>query len=364
MVFLLSGTFPGSSTAYRESFAECVTRQPATALNEVGSGTGGEEPGRSRAPRRPAVRPGLPAGLPGRTPFVRILVTGWFSFDPAEVTAGDLLARDTAVRWLTEAGLPHDVAVSANFRRPRDLALHDAHPGDYTDVVFVCGPAAGQPVEEMFGRFPHARRMALDVSVVDGTRRLPLDVIMERDRDGAARPDLSLAAPPAGRRIPVIGVVLAHSQPEYGDHRLEQAHALLAEALAPLDAARVLIETRVHPCDPWLCRTPAQVEAALARCDAVAASRMHGLVLALKAGVPAVGVDPVAGGGKVSRQAEALGWPGVARVGETSPQELSGLLRWCLTAEARTMAARITDRAVPALDDIRARFLALFRPCP
>jgi hypothetical protein len=294
---------------------------------------------------------------------VRILVTGWFSFDPAEVTAGDLLARDTAVRWLTEAGLPHDVAVSANFRRPGDLALDDARPGDYTDVVFVCGPAAGKPVEEMFGRFPQARRMALDVSVVDGTRRLPLDAILERDRAGVARPDLSLAAPPADGRIPVIGVVLAHDQPEYGDHhQLGQAHALLAGALAPLDAARVLIETRVHPCDPWLCRTPAQVEAALARCDAVAASRMHGLVLALKDGVPAVGVDPVAGGGKVSRQAEALGWPGVARVGETSPQELTRLLEWCLTTEARTMAAEIAGRAAPALDDIRDRFVALFRP--
>lgn len=42
---------------------------------------------------------------------------------------------------------------------------------------------------------------------------------------------------------------------------------------------------------------------------------MHGLALALKAGVPALGVDPVAGGGKVSRQAEALGWPAVPASG-------------------------------------------------
>lgn len=301
--------------------------------------------------------------MTGSTPSVRILVTGWFSFDPAEVTAGDLLARDTAVRWLTDAGLPHDVAVSANFRRPGDLALDDARPRDYTDVVFVCGPAAGKPVEEMFGRFPHARRIAVDVSVVDGTSRLPLDAVLERDRDGVARPDLSMAAPPVDRAIPLVGVVLAHEQPEYGDRRrLDEAHRLIAEALAPLDVARVLIETRLHPCDPWLCRTPAQAEAALARCDAVAATRMHGLVLALKAGVPAVGVDPVAGGGKVSRQAEALGWPGVARVGETTPRELSGLLRWCLTAEARTMASEITGRTAAALDDIRDRFVALFGP--
>jgi hypothetical protein len=41
---------------------------------------------------------------------------------------------------------------------------------------------------------------------------------------------------------------------------------------------------------------PGQADAALASCDAVVSTRMHGLVLALRAGVPAVGVDPVPGG--------------------------------------------------------------------
>jgi hypothetical protein len=324
---------------------------------------------------------------------VRILLTGWFSFDLAEVTAGDLLARDTAVRWLTEAGLPHDVAVAENFRRDGDVALDGIDPGRYTDVVFVCGPASGEPVAEMFGRFPDARHLAVDVSVVDGTDRLPLDAVVARDdgtgRDGGAggdgragtggsvwRPDLSLArpggpdtagspadaaGPGAAGAIPVVGVVMAHDQPEYSDrHRLADAHAVLGQALGLLDVARAQLETRLHPCAPDLCRTPAQVESAFARCDAIATTRMHGLVLALKAGVPAVGVDPVLGGGKVSAQAEALGWPGIARVGETSPEELAGLLRWSLSAEARTMTRDAVTRAQPALDETRARFLGLF----
>jgi hypothetical protein len=294
---------------------------------------------------------------------VRILVTGWFSFDEAEITAGDLLARDTAVRWLAESGLPHDVAVAENFRRAGDVGLAQADPGAYTDVVFVCGPAAGDLVTQMFGRFPNARRLALGVSAVDGTERLALDGLLERDSDAAVRPDLSLAAPAAAGPAAVIGVVLVHDQPEYGGrHRLADAHDLLGAALGQVDVARVQLDTRLHQHEPHLCRTPAQVESALARCDAIATTRMHGLALALKTGVPAVGVDPVAGGGKVSAQARALGWPGLARVGETSPAELAGLLRWSLSAEARALAAGIAGHARPALDRLRADFLALFAP--
>jgi hypothetical protein len=294
---------------------------------------------------------------------VRILVTGWFSFDEAEITAGDLLARDTAVRWLGEAGLPHHVAVAENFRRAGEVNLAEIDPGTYTDVLFVCGPASGKLVEEMFGRFPHARRLAVGVSAVDGTERLALDALLERDSDAAVRPDLSLAAPAAtaAGRPAVIGVVLVHDQPEYGDrHRLSEAHALLGAALSRVDVARVQLDTRLHQHEPHLSRTPAQVESALARCDAIATTRMHGLALALKTGVPAVGVDPVAGGGKVSAQARALGWPGIARVGETGPGELAALLRWSLSAEARAMAAAVALHAGPALERLRAELLALF----
>ena len=41
---------------------------------------------------------------------MRTLVAGWFSFTGMNVTAGDVMARDVACRWLHEAGLPFDVA--------------------------------------------------------------------------------------------------------------------------------------------------------------------------------------------------------------------------------------------------------------
>jgi polysaccharide pyruvyl transferase WcaK-like protein len=43
--------------------------------------------------------------------------------------------------------------------------------------------------------------------------------------------------------------------------------------------------------------------------DVVVTTRLHGLVLALKQGVPVLAVDPVAGGARVATQAAAWGWP-------------------------------------------------------
>jgi hypothetical protein len=293
---------------------------------------------------------------------VRILVTGWFSFDEAEITAGDLLARDTAVRWLAESGLPHDVAVAENFRQAGDVSLADADPGAYTDVLFVCGPAAGKPVSEMFGRFPHARRLALGVSAVDGTAGLALGALLERDSDAAVRPDLSLAAPAAEGRPAVIGVVLVHAQPGYGDrHRLPDAHALLGTALSQVDVARVQLDTRLHQNEAHLCRTPAQVESALARCDAIATTRMHGLALS-----PSRPESPRSAWIRSPAAARCRlrpgRWAGPASPGSARPARES----WPACSGGRCpprlgpMAADVAGQARPALERLQGEFLALF----
>ena len=57
--------------------------------------------------------------------------------------------------------------------------------------------------------------------------------------------------------------------------------------------AVVAIDTRLDANRTGL-RTPAQVESLIARTDVVVTTRLHGLVLALKNGVPAVAIDTVA----------------------------------------------------------------------
>jgi hypothetical protein len=85
----------------------------------------------------------------------------------------------------------------------------------------------------------------------------------------------------------------------------------------------------------------AQVEAVIARADVVVTTRLHGLVLALKNGVPALAIDPVAGGGKVAAQAAAWGWPVLLpRSGNPvlDGGELDRLWAWCRSAEGQARA--------------------------
>ncbi|MEU9559228.1 polysaccharide pyruvyl transferase family protein [Streptomyces fumanus] len=272
----------------------------------------------------------------------KILVTGWFSFLHGEATAGDVLALDRVRAVLREAGLGHDVVWSPGFRADGPH-FADIDPAAYTHLVFVCGPVHGDQVAELHRRFAHCTRIAVGVSVVDpgapavtGFHR-----ILPRDGPGAEpAPDLAARAPVLPAR-PVVGVVLTHGQREYGRRR---RHAEVAGAvtgwLAGKDCARLELETRLDTRDWRLCATPADLEAVLARLDLVVTDRLHGLVLALRAGTPALAVDPVAGGAKVTAQARACGWPALVPAEGVGAGPLERWWGWCLT-EGREAAGRV-----------------------
>lgn len=282
----------------------------------------------------------------------RVLVTGWFSFFHGEATAGDLLAGDAVCGWLADAGIPHDIARSPVLGGP---SLDDVDPSLYSHLLFVCGPAAGWQVEELLARFAHCTKVAIGVSELDTTPP-GFDVLLARDGPHGERPDLSLAAdlPELPARVAVIR---ANQQGEYRDGRHGDAHRLIDEVLRSLNVAVLELDTRVDPRN-LVGRRPADVEAALAGVDAVVTTRMHGLVLALRHGVPAVAIDPVAGGAKVSRQAAVLGWPAVQTVEHLTAERLRAQVTWALRPEAAQTARDCARRGRRALADLRSEFLA------
>ncbi|MBU6534319.1 polysaccharide pyruvyl transferase family protein [Streptomyces mayonensis] len=243
----------------------------------------------------------------------RILVTGWFSFLHGEATAGDVLALHRVEEVLRGAGLAHDVVWSPGFRAD-GTHFSEVDPAAYSRLLFVCGPVHGPQVEELHRRFAHCVRIAVGVSVVDPASPAVtgFDRVLARDGSGSG-PGLDLSARAPGLpRVPVVGVVLTHGQHEYGGRRRHaEVAAGLTRWLAGKDCARLELETRLDAHDWRLCGTPAQLESVLARLDLVVTDRLHGLVLALRAGVPALVVDPVTGGAKVTAQAHACGWPAV-----------------------------------------------------
>jgi hypothetical protein len=272
---------------------------------------------------------------------MRVLVTGWSSFLDGEATAGDVLSMEAVRDSLTKAAIGVDVAWSPGLRSDGVL-LARVDPNAYTHLLFVCGPAHGRQIRQLHDRFAHCRRLAVGVSVV-----APLDPavtgfheVIARDGGGAgSRRDL--AAGPRCAQVPVVGVVLAHAQHEYGDQqRHDDVHVTLTSWLGRQDCARVLFDTRLDGHDWRFARTPGQLESMIRRLDMVVTTRMHGLVLALKNGVPALAVDPIIGGAKVTAQAGAWAWPAVVPAGALTEASLAHWWDWCRCAEGQAHAAR------------------------
>lgn len=282
---------------------------------------------------------------------MRVLVTGWPSFLHGEATAGDVLGMRAVAGRLRAANIEGEAAWSPAFR-PGALHLDDAEPGRYTHVVFACGPAHGWQLRELHERYARCRRIAVGVSVIDQTDPAVIGFhrVLARDDGGLADPDL--ATTPAVGRVPVVGVSLAPEQPEYGPRcRHEFVHSALGAWLATVDCARVSLDTRLGPTDLWHCATPDQFASLVSRMDAVVTTRLHGLVFALRAGVPVLAVDPVAGGGEVSAQARVLHWPALVGARDAVCGGAVGRWwRWCLSPRGHAHAGRCAAMTDSALD--------------
>jgi len=289
----------------------------------------------------------------------RVLVTGWFSWSDPSVTAGDLLARDVTCRWLEEAGRDYDVANARQFGD--GVEWREVDPARYSDAIFVCGPVEpGRRLDHILGRFGGSRWTGLDITMLRPLEHWnPFDMLLERDSSAAARPDIAFAS--HLQPVPLIGVVLVEDyRPEYPDRdRQPEARDAVANLLAGRPAIRFDIDTRLTGNETGL-RSATEVESAIARMDAVVTTRLHGLVLALKHGVPALAIDPVAAGAKISMQAAAVGWPVVRTADALDAADLNMALDYCLSREARELARECATRAIKAVDDVRRGFVADF----
>ncbi len=290
---------------------------------------------------------------------MRILVAGWFSFENMGATAGDLICRDLACAWIEQAGYDHDVALAPPFAGGVDW--REVDPEAYGAVLFVCGPFGnGWPITDFLARFAGRRLAGLSLTMLESLESWnPFDLLMERDSSRIARPDISFLG--RASRVPMVGLVLIDSQPEYGD---KDGRRPADEAIRRLVQSRpmavVEIDTRLDQNRGGL-RTAAEIESLIARMDAVITTRMHGMVLALKNGVPAVVIDSVADGAKITRQAEAIGWPHVFAVDDLRDEALAASFAACLTDEARREARECGDRARRKAAVARDEFIAALK---
>jgi glycosyltransferase involved in cell wall biosynthesis/peptidoglycan/xylan/chitin deacetylase (PgdA/CDA1 family)/SAM-dependent methyltransferase len=295
---------------------------------------------------------------PGLRPM-RALVTGWFSYEDGHATAGDLLACDLVCEWLKAAGCQYDVA----FVPPLGVGVdwRSVDPDCYSHVVFVCGPFGdGQNVMQLLDRFASCRLVGVNLSMlVPLDQWNPFDLLLERDSSAGARPDITFLS--HGTRVPVVGVILV--EPHEG--ALDQvANEAINRLIQSREMVIVPIDTRLDTNSTGL-RSAAEVESLIARMNLVITTRLHGLVLALKNGVPAVAVDPIPGGFKIERQAHTVEWPVVISVNGLTNERLEEAFDYCLTAEARTTAGECYRRAIRVAEGVKHEFMSFVRePVP
>ncbi|WP_205480659.1 polysaccharide pyruvyl transferase family protein [Sphingomonas arenae] len=296
---------------------------------------------------------------------MRVLLLGHFS------TVGDIESLEWAEAILAGEGLRFDVASFSEKvaeGRPDLLKLDQVDPRRYTHLVMVCGPLWPDFLRRKrlnLDRFGHCTRIGLNLTMVEPTAEWnPFHVLLERDSDRASRPDLTFLRSTA--RTPVVGLCTIARQREYGSaQRHSQALDHLRQLVDKRNLAVVEIDTR------WPASrnsgglgSPAQVISVIERMDVLLTNRLHGLVFAMKAGVPALAIDPVAGGNKITAQARTIGWPAVLSADELAPERLDGLLDWCLSEEGQTAARQIAGDAQAKLQSLDQEFRDALRLPP
>jgi hypothetical protein len=262
--------------------------------------------------------------------------------------------------WLGEAGLEYDVAFAAPFSGGCDWRLVD--PQNYSHVVWICGPLGRSTgaFSRLRKRFPADGRrwIGVNLSMIEPVEVWnPFDTLLERDSNRRERADLAFGA--ESPRLPVIGLVQVESfTPLFPDRdRQEDARAAVRRLAYARPAAVVEIDTRLDIENASGLRTPGEIDALIGRMDAVVTTRLHGLALALRNGVPAVAVDPVAGGDKITAQARAVDWPCAFAVDEASDDVMDEAFSFALSEEGRARARACAERGTRSVEDLREEFV-------
>jgi hypothetical protein len=281
---------------------------------------------------------------------MRALVLGHFS------TVGDIESLELVRELLRSEAMPYDVApFSDKFvtHIEGSMSFAQVDPARYTHLIVVCGPLWPEFLAKRgvdLHRFAHCTRIGVNLTMIEALERWnPFHLLLERDSNRSQRPDLTFLRETA--RVPVAGLCTIARQREYGSRqRHGDAIAVLDHLLQSRGLAALNIDTR------WPAErnegglgSPEQVLSVIGRVDVLLTNRLHGLVFALKAGIPALAIDPVHGGDKIIAQAEVLGWPAAIRMDEDTEHRAQDLLDWCLSAEGRKKAIACADAARSSL---------------
>lgn len=287
-----------------------------------------------------------------------IALLWWESVRVGWGTIGDFHAVRNLRRRLIEKGADVDVVWDQEWPGVdvSTVSRRDAGPRRYDIVAFVCGPLVhSQPFMDLIETFTRSRKVAVGVSVIAGNERATalFDRVYARDRGRIATFDLALD--PRGFTPPTaeapgpsgpVGLTLVPDQGEYGPGGTRAR--LVAEAFATLSRKRGCV---LVPIATQRSLTTAALEdfsREILGTRLVLTNRLHGALLAIAHERPAIVVDQVVGGGKVTAVLDRIAYPHLFSVDDLDAQRLEDAVADC---ERPSIAGRVRDlkRAAQAL---------------
>lgn len=299
-------------------------------------------------------QPAYPAStvFPQKHEKRRFLIASHNSYINKCTTFGDTAAMTVVIQWMEELGVDFDVACLPEYGID-GLNLAHLNPMNYHTVIFVCGPWSHHTKCTRFRKFEDARFIGIDLSVQSGSSH-ELDLLIPRDYKGEQNPDLAFISKTEAK--PLIGVALVHSQGEYGDRqRHDHVHNEIYAYLKSERIAWITLDTLWHENKSGI-PDIAAFENLISRLDAIITTRMHGLVFSLKNGIPALAIDPIFGGAKVSAQASALEWPLLLKSDDVSCRSIEESIERCLSGEMTDQVLKSQEQASQRIRDIESRF--------
>jgi hypothetical protein len=285
----------------------------------------------------------------------KALIIGAFSDIGKNSTFGDIQAMEVLCSWLNEIEIKFDVLDNVTSNK-KNISINEIDPYKYDILIYVCGP---------FGRntyckkFSHCLKIGIDISIEkDESHYIDsqtcLNLIIPRDSKTIRNPEFAFKA--SSRDVAVVGVALVHGQGKKENSKHEEVEAAVKKyfksngyAVIKLDT---LITTPIRKNQTNI-SSVSQFEALVRRCDFIISSRLHGLVYALKNNVPVIAIDPILGGGKLTKQTEAVNWPIILNGEDISAEKIENAEKEILKIKNTDTIYKVKEFANKRLDEIK-----------
>jgi len=289
----------------------------------------------------------------------RAIIVGHFSFPGSRGTFGDIEASEIVCDWLEESNIEFDVASNLEDGvNGVDISLIDEKK--YGIFIFVCGPwySDGRIQSTLLKKFSHCLKIGVNLTTFEEGLS-GFDYLLSRDNFQEKNADIAFAK--VVNKIPVVGIVLVDRQKKYG---IKQRHLyiryVITEYFKKGDLAPIWLDTNAN-LNIMNISNKNQFESIVSRTDLVVTNRLHGVVLSLKNAIPVIAIDPVEGGGKVTAQVKALGWPILISAEEFTEEKLHQTINYCLSNNLQEALIKSQQQAFQSIEDTKNKFIKIVK---